>query len=125
MKFLSSQRRAALLFSFASVGLTGCPAGGNTATGGGGGGSGGGTSTGCAAGEIVCEGNVARVCDGKGGFSGETDCLDQACAEGVGCGPCALGTGSCADGVGEACGGDGRFFTFEGPQYIWNGFGTG
>ena len=113
MKFLSSQRRAALLFSFASVGLTGCPAGGNTATGGGGGGSGGGTSTGCAAGEIVCEGNVARVCDGKGGFSGETDCLDQACAEGVGCGPCALGTGSCADGVGEACGGDGRFFTFE------------
>lgn len=75
-----------------------------------------GSSTGepeCAAERIVCEGNTAKTCDGKGGFSAEVDCADQACADELGCVACAPEAGSCEAGVGRACGADGRFFSFE------------
>jgi len=96
------------LVGLASVLLAGCPAAGP--------GPGGSSSSGdpeCAAGRVVCEGNVARTCDGNGGFSEEGDCGDQACADKVGCVACAPEAGSCTDGVGRACGADGRFFSFE------------
>ena len=112
MRISSLPRLAALSIGALLSGLVGCAAGGNSGAGAGGGG-GQTTGTVCAEGEVVCEGNVARVCDGKGGFTSETDCGDQACSEGAGCGPCALGTGSCADGIGRACGDSGRFFSFE------------
>ena len=107
--FFSSR---ALLLAASPVVLLGCPAGGG-GVGGGTGGSGGDTATTCPDGAIECEGNVARVCDGKGGFKSETDCVFQACEAGVGCTSCSLGTGSCADGVGKVCGDDGSFFSFE------------
>lgn len=106
--------RAAIFFALGPLAWTGCPAGGAGVGGAGGfGGSGGGTSTECPEGQFVCEGNVAKLCDGKGGFEGETDCGDEACSDGSGCGPCVLGSGSCADGIGRACGTDGRFHSFE------------
>jgi hypothetical protein len=83
------------------------------AQGGDGAGGSGGTGGPCAPGTLVCEGNVARVCDGNGGFSSEADCADQACAEGVGCAACTPDQQACEAGIGRACGPDGRFFSFE------------
>jgi hypothetical protein len=78
-----------------------------------GGGGAGGSDGKCPAGEVVCAGNLARVCDGKGGFSSETDCGVEACAGGLGCVACSPEQQSCESGIGRACGADGRFFTFE------------
>lgn len=54
----------------------------------------------CEEGSIVCEDNVSKVCDGMGGFTGETPC-DDACADGLGCVLCVPGEGSC-EGEGQA-----------------------
>lgn len=78
-----------------------------------GGQGGAGGAPGCGEGEIVCQDNVARVCDGKGGFSSEEACGEQACAQGIGCAACSPQQASCEAGVGKACGEDGRLFTFE------------
>ncbi|MCY1011042.1 IgGFc-binding protein [Nannocystis pusilla] len=48
----------------------------------------------CPMGQIVCDGDVAQVCDGMGGFSDETQCV-SACAPGIGCADCVPGTKEC------------------------------
>jgi hypothetical protein len=48
----------------------------------------------CPKGKIVCDGPVAQVCDGMGGFSDETRCTG-ACVAGIGCADCVPGTKKC------------------------------
>ncbi|MCY1056951.1 IgGFc-binding protein [Nannocystis sp. SCPEA4] len=48
----------------------------------------------CPAGDIVCDGDVAQVCDGMGGYSDETQCAGE-CAPGLGCVDCIPGTKKC------------------------------
>lgn len=104
---LSSFRIGASSLALALLGgAAGCAAAGD-----GGGGAGGAPV--CAAGAIVCDGHVERVCDGDGGFSSETDCGEQACTDGLGCAPCSPQQASCEAGIGKACGADGRLYTFE------------
>ena len=67
------------------------------------------TSTGapvCDAGVIVCEGDVAKVCDGMGGFSQETPC-EGPCVEGMGCLLCEPGSTVCDGNVSMKCSDDG------------------
>jgi len=67
------------------------------------------TSTGapvCDAGVIVCEGDVAKVCDGMGGFSQETPC-EGPCVEGMGCLLCEPGSTVCEGNVSMKCSDDG------------------
>jgi hypothetical protein len=45
--------------------------------------------------QTVCDGNVARVCDGQGGFSSTTVC-DAECKDGLGCVLCVPNAASCA-----------------------------
>ena len=99
---------AASLLS-ASCLVAGCANGGSGSAGG----AAGSTASVCADGHIVCEGNKARTCDGKGGFKAETDCADQSCKDDVGCGPCSADAASCEAGVAKACGPDGKVFTFD------------
>lgn len=101
-----AHRLAALLAASSPLLAVACAQGGDGAGGAGGSGE-------CGEGQVVCAGNVARVCDGKGGFSGESDCGDQACTDGIGCAACSPQQQSCESGIGKACGDDGRFFTFE------------
>src|SRR5262245_40807686 len=103
-----TSERALTVAILVSISLTGCATGDGN-------GAGGSTTTDsvCPAGTIVCEGSIAKTCDGKGGFSSQSDCDPQACADDLGCVACAPEAGSCDGGVGKACGPDGRFFTFE------------
>lgn len=48
----------------------------------------------CPMGEIVCEGSVAQVCDGEGGYSDQTQCIG-ACVPGSGCADCVPGSKKC------------------------------
>ncbi len=48
----------------------------------------------CPKGKILCDGSVAQVCDGAGGFADETQC-SGACVPGVGCADCVPGTKKC------------------------------
>jgi hypothetical protein len=48
----------------------------------------------CAYAQIVCDGTKAKVCDGQGGFTNETDCASE-CQPGLGCVHCMPNTGSC------------------------------
>jgi hypothetical protein len=48
----------------------------------------------CPEGKIECDGDVAKVCDGLGGYSDETQCA-SACVPGVGCADCIPGTKKC------------------------------
>ena len=60
----------------------------------------------CAAGQIVCDGSVARVCDGHGGFDEPRDCSAEGkqCAASYGCVSCVPFTnGTCQDGVATMC----------------------
>jgi hypothetical protein len=76
----------------------------------------------CAQDDFLCDGAIARVCDGKGGYKSSVDCSksDQTClssrlsAAGVplklGCIACTPGTASCADGKASLCREDGSGF---------------
>ena len=71
------------------------------------------TSTGdppCAAGQIVCEGGVAKTCDGGGGFGHEETC-EHECAPGLGCVLCLPGQSSCSGDVSITCTPDGNGWT--------------
>lgn len=69
----------------------------------------------CLVGAIQCEGAVAKICDGHGGFTDPLDCAatSQVCADGLGCLACAPGTGSCEGETGTFCVGDGSGFGTE------------
>ncbi len=60
----------------------------------------------CLAGEVVCDGDVAKVCDGMGGFGEETPC-SGICQPGVGCLVCEPGTTVCEGNVSMKCSDDG------------------
>ncbi len=60
----------------------------------------------CAQGTILCEGDVAKTCDGMGGFSDETPC-PGGCVEGLGCLVCEPGAKSCEGEVSKICNDDG------------------
>ena len=47
----------------------------------------------CPEGQVVCDGNVAKTCDGAGNFSEEV--CDAACATNIGCTDCIPGTSKC------------------------------
>jgi hypothetical protein len=76
----------------------------------------------CAKGAVQCQGSVAKVCDGKGGFTSSLDCAktDQACVSShydaggnlvvLGCVACVPGTASCKDGKANLCREDGTGF---------------
>ncbi len=60
----------------------------------------------CVEGVIVCEDNVAKVCDGMGGFGEETPC-EGPCVEGMGCLLCEPGSTVCDGNVSMKCSDDG------------------
>lgn len=60
----------------------------------------------CAQGEVVCEGDEAKVCDGMGGFEGSEVCA-AACLPGVGCVLCEPGTAYCEGDKAMKCADDG------------------
>lgn len=67
----------------------------------------------CAAGEVVCVGDVAHTCDGMGGYAGEEAC-EKACQDGVGCVDCIPGSTKCnAQGV-QVCADDGASWVDDG-----------
>jgi hypothetical protein len=56
----------------------------------------------CDQGAIICEGNTAKVCDGRGGFESEEVCA-KACAPGIGCSECVPGEGVCDGPIAQQC----------------------
>ncbi len=86
-----------------------------TATGTGGsstGGSGtGGATLGCPQGAIVCDGTIAKVCDGNGGYLSEEECAPGVCAPNIGCAVCVPGEGSCDGEFATVCNPDGMGVT--------------
>ena len=56
----------------------------------------------CAPGTIVCDGEVAKVCDGLGGFESQETC-PKACAPSLGCVECVPGEGICEGAVARTC----------------------
>ena len=69
----------------------------------------------CAAGDIVCDGNTAKTCDGHGDYSAVTDCTvsGQVCATLLGCVACVPDTGSCTGNVGKYCKQDGSGYATD------------
>jgi hypothetical protein len=68
----------------------------------------------CNAGEVVCEGNAARLCDGDGHLGDPQECAPGDCLAGAGCVACAVGSGTCQDGIATGCSADGTHkITFE------------
>jgi hypothetical protein len=68
----------------------------------------------CAQGELVCDGDTAKVCDGVGGFESEQPC-DSVCAPDLGCVACLPGAGQCAGDVAQVCKPDGSGYD-DGPS---------
>ncbi|MBM4376028.1 MAG: IgGFc-binding protein, partial [Deltaproteobacteria bacterium] len=64
----------------------------------------------CPQGAIVCEGNVSKVCDGKGGFLASTNCGGAVCSPNLGCSTCQPGKAQCVDGSSLVCSNDGKTF---------------
>ena len=60
----------------------------------------------CPAGTVVCDGDVAKTCDGMGGFSEEQAC-DGVCMAPVGCLLCEPGATQCEGNVSMKCSADG------------------
>ena len=60
----------------------------------------------CPMGQIECDGNTAKVCDGMGGFSSETPC-PSACDPVLGCVLCVPGSYQCVGDVSQVCTDDG------------------
>ena len=56
----------------------------------------------CLMGQIECEGNTAKVCDGQGGFSSEEVC-SKVCLEGKGCAECVPDSKTCEGEVSKIC----------------------
>lgn len=70
----------------------------------------------CKNGQFRCEGTVAKLCDGKGGYTKTDDCSTsgRSCTETFGCTLCVGGTGTCANGQAKMCEFDGSGYrTFE------------
>jgi hypothetical protein len=67
-------------------------------------------------GQIICDGSVAKMCDGKGGITSSNTCSGN-CQAGVGCVTCAPNASSCSGGVAKSCDAEGRESTFacDGP----------
>lgn len=60
----------------------------------------------CAAGQIECNGDIARTCDGSGAYTENIDCAaaSKVCANGYGCVACVPYTpAACSNGVGTMC----------------------
>ena len=66
----------------------------------------------CPDGTIICEGDVAKTCDGMGGFTDEVMC-PMGCEEGVGCIGCAEGDKQCAGQVAQVCNDQGQWIDDE------------
>lgn len=60
----------------------------------------------CAEDTIVCAGEVAKVCDGAGGFKSEEECA-AVCAESLGCTVCPPNAHQCSGDVSQQCTPDG------------------
>ncbi|HEY0136356.1 MAG TPA: IgGFc-binding protein [Nannocystis sp.] len=60
------------------------------------------TGGGCPQGQVVCEGDIAKTCDGMGGFTDETPCA-LGCVEGEGCVMCEPGAKSCEGEISKIC----------------------
>jgi IgGFc binding protein len=56
----------------------------------------------CPYGQTVCDGNVAKVCDGQGGFSSVMTCPAE-CKDGLGCVRCIPNASSCASNKATVC----------------------
>ena len=56
----------------------------------------------CLMGQIECEGNIAKVCAGMGGYSSEMPCA-KACADLLGCVECVPGSYQCVGEVSQVC----------------------
>src|SRR6185436_3181989 len=56
----------------------------------------------CPYGQTVCEGNVAKVCNGQGGFSSTMECRAE-CKDGLGCVTCIPNTASCNSTMATVC----------------------
>ncbi len=63
----------------------------------------------CTQGTIVCEGDVAKVCDGLGGFESEETC-PSVCAPGLGCTECVPNAGQCDGPIAQKCNEEGSGF---------------
>jgi hypothetical protein len=58
----------------------------------------------CAFGQIICEGDLAKTCDGQGGFSITKICKTAAqCKDGLGCVVCMPNSGACENDVATVC----------------------
>ncbi len=58
----------------------------------------------CAFGQIICEGDTAKTCDGKGGFiDADTKQCVAKCSDGLGCVQCMPNTGSCGSTIAKVC----------------------
>ncbi|HMI82504.1 MAG TPA: IgGFc-binding protein, partial [Polyangiaceae bacterium] len=93
-----------LLFTFL---LGACASNGGAASPSGTGGTGGGSppvdaGAVCPYGQTVCEGNVAKVCDGQGGYSSTVTCATE-CKDGLGCVTCVPNASSCASLMATVC----------------------
>ncbi|MFY0539501.1 hypothetical protein [Nannocystis pusilla] len=63
----------------------------------------------CAQGTVVCEGDIAKVCDGMGGFDSEENCTTT-CVPGLGCTECIPDAAQCDGPVAQKCKMDGSGF---------------
>ena len=61
----------------------------------------------CPAGTVICDGNVAKICNGNGGFTSQTDCASQVCVPDLGCVNCIPGTAQCNGDTSIICQPDG------------------
>ena len=74
----------------------------------------------CAYGQIICDGDVAKVCDGEGAFAHVIRC-NSACNDGQGCVTCVPNTGACdmTSGIATLCNATGSYtatFKCEAPN---------
>ncbi|MBM4359223.1 MAG: IgGFc-binding protein [Deltaproteobacteria bacterium] len=61
----------------------------------------------CPQGALICDGNIAKICDGNGGFSMATDCAGGVCAPNLGCKTCTPGKAQCSGDTSILCSDDG------------------
>jgi len=71
----------------------------------------------CEEGSIICEGDIAKTCDGMGGFSDEEAC-ENVCVDGVGCLFCQPGDTQCNGETVEVCNDQGDAWV---PDYSCDG----
>jgi hypothetical protein len=74
----------------------------------------------CAYGQTVCDGNVAKVCDGQGGFASTTTC-EAECKDGLGCVHCVPNAATCTTNVATVCDATGTIestFACDGPGML-------